>query len=415
LGFPLFNGESTMAQVYKNISELVTLSSVHKKDGRNLLPEDLGIIKDGAIVFDEKILWVGTSPKLPPEYKDLPTKSLAGHVLIPEIVDCHTHIPFGGNRASEYAMRLNGADYQQIAEAGGGILHTVTKSNSCDEKELLSICRKRIEKMASYGVGSFEIKSGYGLDYENEKRLTLLIDKLKKEFAPKYQIKNTYLAAHAVPKQFKNSSTYLNEIVIPLLEELAPLEIIDAVDIFHEKGYFTREDTTALFKKAQELKIDIKSHADEFNDNGGALLASHHNALSTDHLMCTGIDGIQALSKSRTVATLLPGTSFFLGKSQANARAFLDKGCKVAIASDFNPGSCHYDNVLQIAAMVAPTYQMNLCELWASITHNASHAMGLFNQGALKKGLNSRFSIFKVDELNQITYDWGVNHFTQGI
>lgn len=399
-----------MITLYKNLSQIVTMIGALEKDGRNLNPKDLSIIENGAIIFDEnKIFWVGKTEDIPKTYKIEKTKDLKGHVLLPEIVDSHTHLIFGGNRATEYLQRINGENYETIAKNGGGILATMKGTQALSRKELFEICRQRIETIYRYGVGTIEIKSGYGLTYEKEKELSLIIDDLKKFFYPKVQIFNTFMAAHAVPKKFKNSGAYMKEMVIPLLEELALLNILDAVDIFHEKGYFNNEDVELLFKTAKKLKIPVKSHADEFYDNKGALLATRYKALSTDHLLSTDIDGIKALAKSSTVATLLPGTGFFLGKSQANARAFLDAGVKVAIASDYNPGSCHCDNLLLITSFIAPQYKMNIAEIWASMTLNASHALGLKSQGAIKKGLLSRYSIFKTNHIDEITYSWGKN------
>jgi imidazolonepropionase len=397
-------------KAWRNFNQIVTLENALKKDGRNLLPSDLTIIENGSIVFDDSsILWIGKDSNFPASYNDVPSKKMDGYILLPEIVDCHTHLIFGGDRSTEYTMRLNGATYEEIANSGGGILHTMIKTNALSFDQLFEISKKRIETISSYGVGSLEIKSGYGLNYAKEKELSLVIAKLKKHFAPNIQIKNTYLAAHAIPKDFNSSHEYMEKVVLPLLSELAPLKIIDAVDIFHEKGYFNRQDSEALFKLANSLDIATKSHADEFYDNDGAALAASYSALSTDHLMMTSQSGIETLSKSSTVAVMLPGTSFFLGKELANARLFLDQGCKVAIASDFNPGSCHWDNVVQIAAMSAPKYKMNLAEMWSAITLNAAHALNLKNQGALRIGLTPRFSIFKIDHLDLISYEWGKN------
>lgn len=401
-------------KLLKNINQILTLSSAHDKDGRNLMPEDSGIINNGIVIFDEKIEFVGK--EVPKELEDKITEEhdLKDHVLAPEIVDSHTHLIFGGNRSFEYSMRLNGADYQEIASSGGGILESSRGTNSSSDEELLELSRERIKRLNSYGVGTIEVKSGYGLGFKEELRLSKLIDVLKKEFAPNIIIKNTHMAAHAVPKNFSSSSEYISQVCLPLLKELNKLKIIDAVDIFHEDGYFDQNDVRSLFELANSLGIPVKSHADEFKDNDGAALAVEFGALSTDHLLCTSDRGIEKLSNSETVATLLPGTGFFLGKPQANARKFLDKGVKVAIGSDYNPGSCHFDNVLQIAAMAAPTYKMNITELWASITLNAANALGVQNQGAIKVGLLPRFSLFQVKTIDEITYNWGRN-FSKGI
>ena len=398
-------------KLLKNIKQVMTLEGASRKDGRNLKQEDLGVLNNTCIIYDEKIRYIGNHEDAPGDLltKDIQTYDLSGFVVTPEIVDSHTHLIFGGNRAKEYSMRLNGEDYQKIAEDGGGILESSRGTNSISDNDLLSLCSERIERICSYGVGTIEIKSGYGLSLESELRVSRLIDKLKKKFHPRVRILNTYMAAHAVPKSYDDSHSYIQEVCLPLLKQLAGENIIDAVDIFHEKGYFTEKYVRALFNESKKLNISVKSHADEFNDNKGAILAVEYNALSTDHLLCTDTDGIDALSKSDTVATLLPGTGFFLGKPQANARKLLDAGAKVAIASDYNPGSCHCDNVLLIASLAAPTYKMNQAELWSAITLNASHALGLKEQGSLEVGKDARFSIFKVNSIDEITYNWGRN------
>jgi imidazolonepropionase len=393
---------------FKNISCLATLEPAHKKDGRNLDKDDIGILENGAIVFNEnEILWVGVTSDLPSEYSNAKSFDLQGKTLTPELVDSHTHLIFGGNRAFEYSMRLNGESYEAIASAGGGILSTMKHTNNSSKEDLKQTAKERIERIHSYGVGTIEIKSGYGLNFEKEYELSKTIHELKTELGPEIQIINTFLAAHAVPKEYTSSSDYLDEVVLPLMDKLANEGIIDCVDIFQEPGYFTAEDTKKLFKKAQMLNINRKSHADEFKETDGAAIACSFNALSTDHLLDTSDKGIKALASSSTVANFLPGTAFFLGKPQVNARKFLDAGCKVGIASDYNPGSCHWDNVLQVASMSAPQYKMNQTELWASITLNASHALGLKNQGSIKVGLKPRFSLFNCESIDEITYNWG--------
>jgi len=393
-----------------HINEIATLASAHQKDGRRLIPTDLSLIKDGAIVFDdEKIHWIGKTKYLPKHFCHIPSLNLSGHVLVPEIVDSHTHLIFGGDRASEYSERLNGTSYQEIAARGGGILFTMKETQNASDEDLLIGAKKRIEQLISYGIRTIEIKSGYGLSYQEEKRLSLLIYELKECFAPKVQIFNTYLAAHDVPKDFNSSTDYLDQVVLPLLKELAFLKVIDAVDIFHEINYFNETDVRRLFQAAEELGIPRKIHADELNTNQGAELACEFKALSADHLLKISDEGINQLANSSTVATLLPGTAFFLGKPLAPAQKMLQAGVKVALASDYNPGSCHCDNLLLIASISAAQLKMNMAQLWCGITLNAAHALGMRDQGALIIGLKPRFSLFKAPTLAHITYNWGKN------
>ncbi len=402
--------------VWKDFSQIITLEKSFLKDGRKLAPDDLSIIENGAVVFSEnEILWVGKTSEIPKQYLGTTSKSFPEKILLPELVDSHTHLVFGGDRAIEYGMRLNGCSYEEISAAGGGILNTTIGTNSSSSKSLFTTSIEKIKQIQSYGIGTIEIKSGYGLNYEKEKELTEIINELKQYFHPQVQIKNTYMAAHAIPKEYKSSSLYLKEVVIPLLQEMAPLKIIDAVDIFHEVNYFNKEDVILLFQEAEKLNIPTKIHADEFNDNGGATLAANFNSLSADHLLSCGASGIKNIANSKTVATLLPGTGLFLGKKSANARKLLDSGAKVSIASDYNPGSCHCDNLLLLASFAAPMYKMNLAELWSAITLNAAHALGLHQQGVIKEKFHPRFSIFNCSKVEDITYSWGKNLFFSSI
>lgn len=399
-----------MIKVYVHLNQIVTLEKAAAKGGRFLNPDDLSIISDGAVVINgENIEWVGPTSALPQKYQFFPTNNLRGHVLTPEVVDSHTHLVFGGDRAQEYADRLNGTSYEEIAKRGGGILYTMNQTNSALLEDLYLKACERITRIHSYGVGTIEIKTGYGLNFEKEHELALLIDRLKKKFSPKVRIYTTFLAAHDIPKTFTSSAEYLNAVVVPLLEKLAPLKVVDAVDIFHEKNYFDHNDVKVLFTRAKELGIARKMHADELNENGGATLGVSFGAMSVDHLLKISDEGIATLAESDTVATLLPGTAFFLGKPLAPARKILDAGAKVAIASDYNPGSCHCDNVLLVTSIAAAQLKLNQAEFWAGITLNAAHALGIKDQGVIQVGKKSRFSLFKTESLSHISYNWGRN------
>lgn len=402
-------------KAYRNLNQIVTLKKAHQLDGRNVTDDALSIIEKASVVFDEeKILWVGPDTDFPEQYSNAETTTLEEHILLPEIVDSHTHLLFGGDRSQEYAMRLNGRSYEEIAQSGGGILSTMKATNDLSREELFNLGKERIQTLHSYGIGTIEIKSGYALNLKKERELSEIISDLKKHFAPKIQIFNTFMAAHAVPQKFADSHSYLEQEVLPLLEELATKNIIDAVDIFHEDGYFNSTDVQKLFTKAKELGVPTKIHADEFQDNGGASMATEFGSLSADHLLQTNLSAIKKMAQSKTVATLLPGTSLFLGKPMANARKFFDEGVKVSLASDYNPGSCHCDNLLLLAQIAAPLYKLSLSELWTALTLNAAHALGLSEQGAIIEGLRPRFSLFKVNNLSQISYSWG-KHFSASL
>ncbi|MBI2521401.1 MAG: imidazolonepropionase [Bdellovibrio sp.] len=400
--------------LWKNFEQVVSLQGVVSKDGRKLIPSDLSIIPNGAVIFsDEAILWVGKSNNIPKQFDIDYSDSFHGHVLLPEIIDSHTHLIFGGDRAHEYAQRLNGVDYQEIAKQGGGINYTVSETNKLTYDELFSIAERRMHKISQYGIGSLEIKTGYSLNIDGEIQLCRIIHKLKEKYSPRLRIFCTLMAAHAIPPNYNHSADYIQAVAIPCLEMTAKEGLIDFVDIFHERGYFTDEDLEKIASTAARLGVALKVHADEFNDNHGAFFAAHFNAVSADHLLKVSNAGINALAQSKTVATLLPGTGLFLGKGMANARQLLDAGVKVALASDYNPGSCHYDNLLFLASIAAPSYKMNLAELWAGITFNAAGALGLMTSGAILPGFLPRFSIFKTKSFEHITYTWGENTFVQ--
>jgi imidazolonepropionase len=400
-------------KLYRNLSQILTLKGALKKDGRRLVPSDLSLIHDGSIVFDhEKIVWVGEDKDLPNEYRSATSFNGTGYVLTPGLVDSHTHLVFAGNRAREYSERLNGADYQAIAQNGGGILHTMAMTLAASEDELFQIGVERLERIRSYGIKTVELKSGYALTFEGELRLLRVASRLKKRFLGELTLVSTFMGAHAVPTAYKSSEEFVTEVVLPTMQEGHSQRLIDCVDVFHEQGYFSTDDVERIFAAAKSLKLPYKIHADEFQDNHGAALAARHGAISSDHLLKASSDGILALANSSTVATLLPGTAFFLGKELPRARAMLDAGCKVAIASDYNPGSSHVDNLLLVASIAAPSLKLNQAELWCAMTLNAAAALGLQSRGALVPGFAPSFSLFKTNDLAEITYNWGVNLFS---
>ena len=378
-----------------------------------LKPEDKSIEKNKSILCENgKIITIDSFSSIEKKNANATIIDCSQLCITPELIDSHTHLVFGGNRAFEYSMRLDGASYEDIAKNGGGILHTMKQTNLDTKEELLKLACQRIEKIHSLGVGTIEIKSGYGLNIKKEIELSEIIHELKLKYKGTVQIFNTFMAAHAVPKEYKSSSDYMGDVVLAALEILGPRNIIDAVDIFLEDGYFSAKDVRVLNEKAKKFNIPLKVHADEFINLEGATLACELGALSADHLLAISNEGIKSFSKSKTVATLLPGTGYFLGKKQCDARSLLDAGAKVSIASDYNPGSCHQFDLKKIACISAPNYKMNSTEVWSSITLNASASLGMNNQGVIASEMESRFSFWECNSLDEILYNWDENYST---
>jgi imidazolonepropionase len=400
-----------------HIHQMLTLKGVHQKNGRFLRPQDLGLIKKAAIVVEnERILFAGTEEQyrellaqqqLPqfPEIK-LPPST----IVTPEIIDAHTHLVFAGNRAQEYIQRLNGASYQDIAEQGGGIQFTVEQTRQASSEELFRLACLRIEKIISYGVGTLEIKSGYGLTFKDELKISHVIHQLKEHFQDRLHIIRTAMPAHAVGKEYAGKPDhYFHEVALKVMSELAEQKLIDGVDIFVEEGYFNKQHYLLLEKFAEKNRLTLHAHVDEFADHQGALLVTQgtYPAHSAEHLLATSLEGIKKLGASPTVANILPGTALFLGKPFAKVPLMLEHGVKLALSSDFNPGSCHCDNVLLLAQMAAASCKMNIAQLWASITYNAAHALNCMNQGAIDEGLRDKLSFFNANDYSEITYHWG--------
>jgi len=330
-----------------------------------------------------------------------------GGIIMPEIVDSHTHLVFAGDRSDEFWQRMHGVDYQAIALNGGGILKTMNSTRLATSEELFESAVIRCEEIFKRGVGTVEIKTGYGLTFDDEIKCAEVIHNLKTHFSPFYQIYSTFMPAHALPPEYQSTASYMKEVVLPATQRAYEKQIIDAVDIFFEKNYFSQEDVETLSKFCQETGIALKIHADEFNNLEGGKLAADCKALSADHLLQVSDISINALKKSDTVATLLPGTAMFLGKPMAPARKLIDQGCKVALASDYNPGSCHWPYLLEIAIKSAQLLKMTPAEIITAICYNGAHALGLRQQGVVIPGMKARLSLFTQNQnIQSLFYHW---------
>ena len=329
-------------------------------------------------------------------------------IVLPCWCDSHTHSVYTGNRSDEYLQRIKGVSYQEIANNGGGILKSSRQINSISEDELFFESKNRIEKLIKYGTGSLEIKTGYGLSYDGELKMLKVIKRLKESLP--IQIKSTFLGAHAIPKNYKKEE-YFRLVLDKMLPDFAKDELIDFVDIFCEKNYFSAEDTKILCNKASELGIASKIHVNQFNSIGGVKVAVDCGALSVDHLEVINKSDINILKQSKTIPVLLPGCSFFLGIEYADAKTLLSNEIPFAIASDYNPGSSPSGNMNFILSLACNKLKLTTEQAINAATINGAYAMGLSHKtGSITKGKIANVIITsEIESINDLPYFYGDN------
>ena len=329
-------------------------------------------------------------------------------IVLPCWCDSHTHSVYTGNRSDEYLQRIKGVSYQEIANNGGGILKSSRQINSISEDELFFESKNRIEKLIKYGTGSLEIKTGYGLSYDGELKMLKVIKRLKESLP--IQIKSTFLGAHAIPKNYKKEE-YFRLVLDEMLPDFAKDELIDFVDIFCEKNYFSAEDTKILCNKASELGIASKIHVNQFNSIGGVKVAVDCGALSVDHLEVINKSDINILKQSKTIPVLLPGCSFFLGIEYADAKTLLSNEIPFAIASDYNPGSSPSGNMNFILSLACNKLKLTTEQAINAATINGAYAMGLSHKtGSITKGKIANVIITsEIESINDLPYFYGDN------
>lgn len=360
---------------------------------------------DGAIgIEDGRIAFVGEAPD---GWRGVEREDFAGRLATPALIDCHTHLVFGGNRAREFEMRLEGATYEEIARAGGGIVSTVAQTRALSEDDLVAQALPRLDALLAEGVATVEIKSGYGLTVEDELKMLRAARRLG-ELRP-VRVVTSWLAAHAVPAEYKGrTETYLDEVVLPGLQEADAERLVDAVDGFCEGIAFSPGQIARVFDKARALGLPVKLHAEQLSHLGGAALAASHGALSADHLEYLDAAGVAAMAASGTVAVLLPGAYYFLRETQAPPVKLLrEAGVPIAIATDCNPGSSPLASPLLAMNMACTLFRLTPQETLAGFTRNAARALGLSDIGTLEPGKRAEIAVWDVEEPAELAYRIG--------
>lgn len=378
-----------------------------KRDG------EYGLITDAAIAIEAgEIVWIGADADLP-EFDTHEEIDCAGKLITPGLIDCHTHLVFGGSRANEFEMRLQGMSYEEVAKRGGGIVSTVKATREATAQELQQSAQKRLNALLAEGVTTVEIKSGYGLDVESEIKMLRVIQSLKQSSLQ--TIRATFLGAHAIPPEFaNNSSGYIDLICEEMLPVVAAESLADAVDAFCEGIGFSNAETRRVFEKALSLKLPVKLHAEQLSDLDGAALVAEFNGLSADHLEFVSESGIQAMADKGTVAVLLPGAFYFLRETQLPPVDLLRQHkVPIAIATDMNPGSSPICSLLLTMNMACTLFRMTPAEALAGVTRHAATALGLSDRGVLSQGKRADLCVWDVSEPAELAYQFGVHKPTQ--
>lgn len=406
--------------IIHNAKQIVTCKS-NGKAKKGSAMQDLGIIEDGAIAVDnEKIIAVGKSEEITTEFSGENSIDANGKSVTPAFVECHTHIVYGGNRLDEFELKIQGADYLEILESGGGIISTVKKTREANLDELVEQSRKRLDKMLRLGVTTCEVKTGYGLDSETEIKMLDAIAELDKTHL--IDLVPTFLPAHAIPPEWKGKEDDFTDLICG---EMLPKAIEwhkkshfakkkskeFFIDVFCEKGAFNLEQSKKVIETAKNIGFKIKAHVDEFTNLGGARFAIENGATSIDHLDATSDGEIEMLADSKTVGIVTPTVNFNFGATEfADARKMIDRGCAIAVSTDYNPGSAPCPS-LPNAMAIACRYQKLLpSEAFNGITINSAFAVGLGDKvGSLEVGKQADILILDTDDYRELAYEFGGN------
>lgn len=374
-----------------------------------------GEILNGAIaIADGKISWLGRQQDLPSfSEENVEVIDGKGQWLTPGLIDCHTHIVYGGQRANEFEMRLEGATYEQIAKAGGGIVSTVEATRKASHEELLKSALKRLKALHQQGVTTAEVKSGYGLDTETEMKMLRVATELADHLP--VTIKRTFLGAHALPKEFEGKADdYIKYVCDEMLPAVANAQLVDAVDVFCEGIGFNVQQTQSVFEAASKYDLPVKVHAEQLSNIGGTELATAYGALSSDHVEFLNEAGIEKMANTGTVAVLLPGAFYFIRETQLPPIELLRKHkVPMAIATDSNPGSSPISSIQLMLNMACTLFRLTPVEALAGVTCNAAKALNMEgSSGQLAVGLDADFALWDIEQPAELCYQFGVNPLT---
>jgi imidazolonepropionase len=370
-----------------------------------------GLVQNAALATEDgRVAYAGPAAHLPAEWRGLEAEDLGQRLVTPALIDCHTHLVHGGDRAREFEMRLAGASYQEVAAAGGGIVSTVSATRAANEEALFESAARRLDALLAEGVTTVEIKSGYGLTVPDEMKMLRVARRLGKERG--VRVVTSYLAAHAVPPEYKGrAADYITDVVLPGMEEGAAEGLIDAVDGFCEGIAFSVDEMRVVFEHARRLGLPVKLHAEQLSDLGGAQLAAGFGALSADHLEYLSQEGVEALAEAGTVAVLLPGAFYTLRERQLPPVAALrDAGVPIALATDCNPGSSPLTSLLLTMNMASTLFRLTPEEALAAVTREAARALGLAGElGTIALGKRAEFAVWDIEHPAELAYRIGFN------
>lgn len=398
-----------MLKLIKNAEQIVTVDTKGKNFKRGSELNEVGVLTNHAIIIENDIIKEIIPNQDIEKYKYEQEIDLKGKIVLPGLIDCHTHVAFAGSRANEFKMKLAGVNYEEIAKSGGGINSTVQSVRKSSFDDLVNICLPRIKYYISQGVTSLEIKSGYGLSYYDEVKLLKVIEYLNKFFS--IDIIATFLGAHTFPPEYKNDhEKYINIITEEMIPYISQHNLASFCDAFCETTAFSTDEVDRIFSTATEAGMKIKLHTDQFNNIGGLDLAIKYKAVSVDHLEVVNEDDINKLAGSDITVVLLPGVSFFLKYGYAPARQLIDNKAIVALSTDFNPGSSHICNINLIMSIAALQMKMTIEETISAFTINAAKALSIEqNCGSIEPGKKADFAIFDTDNYADIVYQVGKN------